>query len=136
MTVPVRIYVQALTYREQVHGGPCGREASILLLIILWYCYKFHNEYALLLQLKNHKQEKNSSCLLQGIQSTSQGLRWPLTYFVLPMALSVELRYIISQIRQLRLEKDIQLVSGRVRIPHGSHIQIILVMSLFSTCNL
>ena len=48
------------------------------------------------------------------------------SHFVLPMALSVELRYIISQIRKLRLEKNIQLVNGRVRIPHGSHIQISL----------
>ena len=57
--------------------SPCGWEAFILLLIIFWYCYMFYNEYALLLQLKNHKQEKNNSCHLQNIQSTSQALCWP-----------------------------------------------------------
>lgn len=59
---------------------------------------QFYNQYALLLQLKNQKQEKDSSCFLQGIQSTSQALCWPLTgviSFCPPMALSVELQVIL-----------------------------------------
>ena len=52
------------------------------------------------------------------------------SHLVLPVAPSVELRYIIFQVRKLRLEEDIQLVSGRVRIQQGSHIQIISDVTL------
>lgn len=93
VTVPTGIYVCCLTHREQVHGGPTNHSQWILpvggrlsffysLYFGIATCFTmsmhcFCNEKTTGKKKKNHKQEKNNSCHLQNIQSTSQALCWP-----------------------------------------------------------
>lgn len=119
-----------LTHRERsmrAHQSftvvsPCGQEAHSLLIIFLVMLQVLQSVCNVFAIKKPEARKKDSSCFSQGIQSTSQALCWPPDRHHLicpPHGSKCGIRYIISQIRKLRLEKDIQLV----RAGSGSHME-------------
>lgn len=115
--------MHVLTRIAKVQGMPTklfsgffsGWETLILLLTILCYCYMFYNGHVAM--KKDTSEYKYSSCHLLSMEYTPGTMLVPLhtpSHFF-PIALEGA-TIITPHIGKLRLQEDVQLVSGRAGI--------------------